>query len=61
MFAHLQLGLRLSELLTGTTPFDVQALLGAGVADMLRTLREIEPHNPSTRISTRGDLDWIVV
>ena len=49
------LGVLLYELLTGTTPFDVRELLEKGFAEMLRTIREVEPHKPSTRISTLGD------
>ncbi|MBI1849905.1 MAG: serine/threonine protein kinase [Planctomycetes bacterium] len=49
------LGVLLYELLTGTTPFDVQALLESGFAEMMRVIREVEPHKPSTRISTLGD------
>jgi len=49
------LGVLLYELLTGTTPFDMKALLESGFAEMMRTIREVEPHKPSTRISTLGD------
>ena len=49
------LGVLLYELLTGTTPFDMKALLENGFAEMMRTIREVEPHKPSTRISTLGD------
>jgi tetratricopeptide (TPR) repeat protein len=49
------LGVLLYELLTGTTPFDMRALLESGFAEMMRTIREVEPHKPSTRISTLGD------
>src|SRR5688572_3529134 len=48
------LGVLLYELLTGTTPFDMQALLESGFAEMMRTIREVEPHRPSTRVSTLG-------
>ncbi len=49
------LGVLLYELLTGTTPFDMKDLLAKGYAEMMRTIREDEPHKPSTRISTLGD------
>jgi tetratricopeptide (TPR) repeat protein/tRNA A-37 threonylcarbamoyl transferase component Bud32 len=49
------LGVLLYELLTGTTPFDTKALLESGYHEMLRAIREDEPHKPSTRISTLGD------
>src|SRR5262245_6426545 len=49
------LGVLLYELLTGTTPFDTRSLLESGYAEMLRAIREDEPHKPSTRISTLGD------
>jgi serine/threonine protein kinase/tetratricopeptide (TPR) repeat protein len=48
------LGVLLYELLTGTTPFDTKELLAQGYAEMMRTIREVEPHKPSTRISTLG-------
>ena len=46
------LGVLLYELITGTTPFDGQQLLSAGIAEMMRIIREEEPHKPSTRLST---------
>ncbi len=49
------LGVLLYELLTGTTPFDTQALLESGFEEMMRVIREDEPHKPSTRISSLGD------
>ena len=49
------LGVLLYELLTGTTPFDIKDLLAQGFAEMMRTIREVEPHKPSTRISSLGD------
>jgi len=29
--------------------------MSKGFAEMMRTIREVEPHKPSTRISTLGD------
>jgi len=49
------LGVLLYELLTGTTPFDSQSLMEAGMAEMMRIIREVEPHKPSTRLSSLGD------
>jgi eukaryotic-like serine/threonine-protein kinase len=49
------LGVLLYELLTGTTPFDTQSLMEAGFAEMMRILREDEPHKPSTRLSSLGE------
>jgi hypothetical protein len=49
------LGVLLYELLTGTTPFDSTELLSKGFAEMMRIIREVEPHKPSTRLSSLGD------
>jgi serine/threonine protein kinase/tetratricopeptide (TPR) repeat protein len=45
------LGVLLYELLTGTTPFDTKALVAAGLDEMRRTIREVEPVKPSTRLT----------
>ena len=46
------LGVLLYELITGTTPFDKQMLSEAGFDEMRRIIREVDPPNPSQRIST---------
>ncbi len=45
------LGVLLYELLTSTTPFDAKELLSGGLDEMRRTIREIEPVKPSTRLT----------
>jgi serine/threonine protein kinase len=45
------LGVLLYELLTGTTPFDAKELLSKGLDEMRRTIREVEPVKPSTRLT----------
>src|SRR5258708_29861949 len=46
------LGVLLYELLTGSTPFDLKALMQAGLDEIRRTISEREPERPSTRLST---------
>src|SRR4029434_9910139 len=46
------LGVLLYEMLTSRTPFDPQELIAAGIDAMRKTIREMEPVRPSTRIAT---------
>ena len=48
------LGVLLYELLTGSTPFHSQRIQGAGYDEIRRMIREDEPPQPSSRISTLG-------
>ena len=49
------LGVLLYELLTGTTPFDCEAVGRAALDEVRRMLREDDPPRPSTRVSGLGD------
>jgi len=55
------LGVLLYELLTGTTPFDTQELLKAGLDEVRRVIRSEEPVRPSTRLSTMLAADLTAV
>jgi serine/threonine protein kinase/tetratricopeptide (TPR) repeat protein len=46
------LGVMLYELLTGSTPLQRQRLREAGLAEMLKMIKEEEPPKPSTRLSS---------
>lgn len=49
------LGVLLYELLSGTRPFDRKSLERAGLAEILRTIREEDPPLPSVRLSSLGE------
>jgi serine/threonine protein kinase/tetratricopeptide (TPR) repeat protein len=55
------LGVLLYELLTGRTPFDARELVKEGLEAIRRTIREVDPPRPSTRLSTltHADLDTV--
>jgi serine/threonine protein kinase/Flp pilus assembly protein TadD len=49
------LGVVLYELLAGVPPFTPETLRQAGIAEIQRIIREVDPPRPSTRVSTLGD------
>jgi serine/threonine protein kinase len=51
------LGVLLYELLTGRQPFDAQTLREAGIDEIRRLIREVEPPKPSTRLGTLSETD----
>jgi len=48
------LGVLLYELLTGTTPFEKETLARAALDEVRRTIREVDPPAPSTRLQALG-------
>ncbi len=55
------LGVILYELLAGRPPYDPSSLVRAGVDEIRRIIREVEPPRPSTRVSTLTDADRATV
>ncbi len=55
------LGVLLYELLTGRPPFDPKSLLQAGLDEIRRVIREVDPPKPSTNLSTLAAADRIMV
>jgi serine/threonine protein kinase/tetratricopeptide (TPR) repeat protein len=53
------LGVLLYELLTGTTPLEHKRLKETPLLELLRVIREEEPHTPSHRLDTVADLPAI--
>ncbi|MCB9891063.1 MAG: protein kinase [Planctomycetes bacterium] len=51
------LGTVLYELMTGHLPFDSVVLREAGLLEIQRTIQEVEPPKPSTRIGAQSDFD----
>ena len=49
------LGVILYELLVGARPFDLKAALEKGYLEVIRTIREVDPDPPSTRLRGRDD------
>ncbi len=48
------LGVLLYELLTGYTPIDAETMQQAGLDEMRRIIREVDPPRPSARVKTMG-------
>ncbi len=55
------LGVLLYELLTGRPPYDPQSLVRAGIEEIRRIIREVDPPRPSTRVATLADADRATV
>jgi serine/threonine protein kinase len=55
------LGVLLYELLSGRPPFDPKSLLQAGLDEIRRVIREVEPPKPSTNLSTLTVTDRLAI
>lgn len=49
------LGVLLYEAVTGETPFNTKTLLSAGMEEIRRIIREVDPPKPSTRLSSSNE------
>lgn len=49
------LGVLLYEVMTGETPFNTRTLLSAGMEEIRRIIREVDPPKPSTRLSAANE------
>ncbi len=55
------LGVLLYELLTGRPPYDPKSLQQAGIEEIRRIIREVDPPRPSTAVSTLTQVDRTTV